>query len=283
MSKMNKDLYTKKTDEAWNKVHARIVQDGLVDKENSLPARTIALRWRVIIAAASVLVCVVLSAVYFVKGNRSETQLLTQRNDEGIASLAKTLEDGSVVYLAGKSSLQYPIHFPSDKREVLLQGNAYFDVARNKARPFVIKTKKVLIEVLGTAFNVRSVDGRPFELSVNRGKVRVINVVNGNRVLVEAGNTVILNSQGLHLQKTREAGQFEQYINCIRFKDEKLDNILKVINLKSTGIKLQTVPRLANRRLTVSFSDDSPVEMAILISNALNVKYSVKDDRITIK
>jgi ferric-dicitrate binding protein FerR (iron transport regulator) len=206
----------------------------LADKEKSLPARTIALRWRVIIAAASVLVCVVLSAVYFVKGNRSETQLLTQRNDEGIASLVKTLEDGSVVYLAGKSSLQYPIHFSSDKREVLLQGNAYFDVARNKARPFVIKTKKVLIEVLGTAFNVRSVDGRPFELSVNRGKVRVVNVVNGNRVLVEAGNTVILNSQGLQLQKTREVGQFEQYINCIRFKDEKLDNILKVINLKST-------------------------------------------------
>lgn len=93
--------------------------------------------------------------------------------NQDIPTLVTTLEDGSVVFLAKETSIRYPEHFVSDKREVSLQGDAFFDVAKNRERPFWIDTEQVKIEVLGTAFSVKSVEDAPFRLSVQRGTVRV--------------------------------------------------------------------------------------------------------------
>lgn len=86
--------------------------------------------------------------------------LLTEENREK-PTLVKTLEDGSVVYLAQESTLKYPEHFAEDKREVNLQGEAFFDVAKKPEQAFTIETARVRVEVLGTAFNVRSNEGGP--------------------------------------------------------------------------------------------------------------------------
>ena len=61
--------------------------------------------------------------------------------------LVTTLEDGSVVYLAQESTLQYPEHFTTDKREVNLQGEAFFDVAKNHEQTFLIETGKVRLSM----------------------------------------------------------------------------------------------------------------------------------------
>ena len=84
--------------------------------------------------------------------------------------MVTTLEDGSVVYLAGNTSLKFPEHFSSDRREVSLQGNALFDVAGNHKRPFIIETEDTRIEVLGTAFNVKSNDSSPSNCLYSEGK-----------------------------------------------------------------------------------------------------------------
>lgn len=117
--------------------------------------------------------------------------LLTEENREK-PTLVKTLEDGSVVYLAQESTLKYPEHFAEDKREVNLQGEAFFDVAKKPEQAFTIETARVRVEVLGTAFNVRSNEGAPFSLSVKRGKVKVLLKQEEQTVFVEAGETVIL-------------------------------------------------------------------------------------------
>ena len=75
-----------------------------------------------------------------------------------ISTLAETrsvrLPDGSSVTLNHYSSLSYPEKFQSDKREVELNGEAYFEVAKDKDKPFIVKTKEQSIEALGTKFNV---------------------------------------------------------------------------------------------------------------------------------
>lgn len=55
-----------------------------------------------------------------------------------------------------------------------LKGNALFDIAGNRARPFFIETGKVQIEVIGTAFHVRNSGNSPFELAVQRGEVKLL-------------------------------------------------------------------------------------------------------------
>lgn len=66
------------------------------------------------------------------------------------------LPDGTSVWLNAGSKLDYPEQFTDGKRIVTLEGEAYFDVAKDAARPFIVKTRSFSIRVLGTVFNVRA-------------------------------------------------------------------------------------------------------------------------------
>lgn len=280
---MNKDLYAKKTDEAWHRIYSRIEKDGLTEKKNHRSVATKMLRWKSFSIAACIMLCVILSAIYFTQKD-STKQLLTEYNENSHSSLIHILEDGSIVYLGEHSSIQYPSHFSSKKREIVLNGNAYFDITHKDACPFIIKTKDALIEVLGTAFDVKSKENSPFKLSVNRGLVKVTKTgFDKQEVLVNAGRTVILKAQHLCLEQTKDNDKTEPYKKSIQFKDQTLGNILQVINKQYKDTKMQTLPQFTNRKLTISFCNDSPEVIAMLISEALNLNYSVKDNVITIK
>lgn len=153
-----------------------------------------------------------------------------------------------------------------------MQGNALFDVVGSRSRPFLIETDLVRIEVLGTAFNVKSDELRPFELSVQRGRVKVTFKKNCQEMYVQAGETVTLRKEGFHLSMNRDDAQFSCYLKHIRFKDEPLANILRVINLHSPEMQLKVTPSLEHRKLTVAFSGESPDVMAGLIGMAMNLR-----------
>lgn len=268
-----KEKNNRKTDQAWTTLYNRLEKDGLITQaETPRPSlRLTAFKWT---AAAVILLCTYLSINYF---NQTEQvidrNLLTRQNKETI-TLATTLEDGSIVYLAGNAAIHYPEHFQPDKREISLQGNALFDIAGNRTRPFLIETEDTRIEVLGTAFNVKSDGSQPFELSVQRGMVKVTLKKSGQDVYVKAGETATLSSRKLQVSQTKNPDQFSEITQQIRFKDERLADILRIINLNTGDIRLQAIPALESRTLTVTFSNNSPESIAELICAALNLKYT---------
>ena len=85
------------------------------------------------------------------------------------------LPDGSVVFLNAVSSLRYPTSFKGmDKRLVSLIGEGYFEVAKDKANPFVVSTEGQQVEVLGTHFNINSyADEKVVRTTLLEGSVRV--------------------------------------------------------------------------------------------------------------
>lgn len=84
-----------------------------------------------------------------------------------------SLADGSVVRLNSHSKLIYPENFSSQKREVYLQGEGYFEVQPDPERRFVVHTGDINITVLGTSFNIRAVPSENPEITVRSGKVHV--------------------------------------------------------------------------------------------------------------
>lgn len=69
------------------------------------------------------------------------------------------LSDGTKIYLNSGTRIKFPVKFPENgRREVLVYGEAYFDVTKDENRPFVVNSKEVAIEVLGTQFNLSSYD-----------------------------------------------------------------------------------------------------------------------------
>jgi len=82
-----------------------------------------------------------------------------------------TMKDGSVITLNANSSVEFKVTEKS--REIKLQGMAHFEVAKNPNAPFVIKSNNNKVTVLGTGFDVQSYNGKPLQVTVNHGKVKV--------------------------------------------------------------------------------------------------------------
>ncbi|WP_417129613.1 FecR family protein [Phocaeicola sp.] len=105
------------------------------------------------------------------------------------------LEDGTKVWLNENTVLKYPKKFLGNKRMLELDGEAYFEVAKNKQMPFVVEGKTMQIEVLGTKFNFKNRTGcRVAEASLLEGEIRARGNDDEGMILLAPGQRVELNS-----------------------------------------------------------------------------------------
>ncbi|MFC4870852.1 FecR family protein [Negadavirga shengliensis] len=85
-----------------------------------------------------------------------------------------TLQDGSKVILNSGSKLRYVRNFESDKRELYLVGEAYFEVAKDSLRPFIVRTGPIATTALGTSFNITAYENESHDIALLSGKVKVV-------------------------------------------------------------------------------------------------------------
>lgn len=128
------------------------------------------------------------------------TAPLTKRTTEPSEYKYLLLPDSTQVWLNASSTLEFPAHFGSEKREVTLSGEAYFDVRRSENAPFIIHTGRISTTVLGTSFNIKAYpDRQHIIISVSTGKVKIsynnvplATLVKGQQVKVNSRlNTVV--------------------------------------------------------------------------------------------
>lgn len=112
------------------------------------------------------------------------------------------LDDGTVVWLNSESTLIYPEKFTGEKRVVSISGEAYFEVARNETKPFIVSVADVEIKVLGTSFNVAAYqDEETIATTLVAGSVEVstpcksVKLVPGNQAVVQKGQPGIAISE----------------------------------------------------------------------------------------
>lgn len=280
----NKNNNTEKVDKAWKLLYNRLEKDGLLPEKKVTEDKRLLkpsfYKWTALAAAACICAIVVLITSRI---SSSEDSInLTLVNNESDANLVTTLEDGSIVYLAQQAALSFPEHFGGEKREVILEGEAFFDINKHESKPFIVETELVSVEVLGTAFNIVSTKESPFSLSVLRGKVRVVNKKDGKTMFVESGQSVFLNDEKMQTSDAIDFSMFDVYMGNLHFKDEKLSNIVRVINSNSDSIKIALSPQLEERLLTVSFKDETVSGMAELICLGLDLQYKQEKNTIII-
>jgi ferric-dicitrate binding protein FerR (iron transport regulator) len=205
---------------------------------------------------------------------------LVFHNGQGPATLAATLDDGSTVFLGERSRLEYSESPGGGERRAFLSGKAMFRVAASPGRPFIISTDRMLIEVTGTTLDVESV---PARLSVREGMVKAGIPGSKHAVWVRRGETAGVAGQHIVITPTPDLSRFDRYMDLILFKDEKLVNILNVINGRGEGPELNAAEALENRRITVTFAgNDSAANIAALICNAFEWRLSSEGSRLLI-
>lgn len=115
---------------------------------------------RLWLKAAAVMLVVFTAAVggyYYYNQSQADQKILWQKRIIPYGQTATfRFSDGTAIKLNGGSTLRYPTKFVGPLREVYLKGEAFFSVAQNKSKPFVVHAGGITARVLGTAFNIEA-------------------------------------------------------------------------------------------------------------------------------
>ena len=142
-----------------------------------------------------------------------------------------TLTDGTVIRLNADSRLQYPSEFSGDSRIVYLEGEAFFNVAKDKTKPFIVKTKKLDVEVTGTSFNVMAY---PSEDSIRttlvQGGVNILTKDGRVCKLLAGEQCVVDTASGEYVVNQVNVASFVSWIDGQFFFDnESMESLMRKI------------------------------------------------------
>ena len=139
-----------------------------------------------------------------------------------------TLSDGTKVWLNAMSELRYPVAFGGDLREVELKGEAYFEVAENKNKPFIVRTDEFNVRVLGTSFNINAYKDRGNILTtLVSGKVDIQDMSGKSLVVMSPNQQVDFRHGKISSVQEVDITRFVSWIDGkFYFNDMTLENIM---------------------------------------------------------
>ena len=139
------------------------------------------------------------------------------------------LSDGSKVQLNSMSSIRFPVQFAQDCRLVELEGEAYFEVSKT-GQPFIVQTKGMKIEVLGTTFNISAYANEEYQTTLVSGSVKVQTENGSNRILKPSEQACITSGSNQINVRNVDTAFYTSWIHGkINFKDQRLDDIMKTL------------------------------------------------------
>ena len=141
------------------------------------------------------------------------------------------LNDGTWVWMNSKSELSYPVAFGENVRRVRLSGEAYFEVAKDSVRPFIVEVDRGFeVKVLGTHFNIKAYDtDDSYETTLVEGKVQV-SQGNKTKITLEPSEQMVIGKDGRHEVRVVNTSYYTAWHEgWFYFNDESLEQVLTMI------------------------------------------------------
>jgi transmembrane sensor len=229
MDNMNKQF---NVDNAWNKVYGRIAaHDGIA---GTISTETGIVQHRKFwltpfrVAASLLLIAAVGVAVVFITGRNQRISVSTASNDRQRSII---LPDGSTIFMNANTHLSYAKDFGQKVREVTLSGEAFFEVAPDKTKPFMIHANDADIKVVGTSFNIdtRNRD-KGVEVYVSTGIVEVFRSGADNHVLLQPGDLGLIGREGISHRKSENKNPIAWKTGNMDFRDTRLTEAVQILN-----------------------------------------------------
>jgi len=258
-------------DAEWSAMQKKIPDFGEDIREKSKVRSLLYYTYRI---AAVLVIGLILAFAWIFSTQYAGTEVLTA----GAEPKEILLEDGTRVLLNRDSKIRYRKQFGADNREIRLAGEAWFDVAKDSLRPFIIDAGLAMVEVLGTSFNVNAYKENPVvEITVESGVVAVTAKEDLDElILLKAGNSGSYNSKSreLKLIPVSNPNSLSWRTRNLYFEDTPLEEaaaqIGKVYNVKF----IIPDPGIAACPITVSFRDQSLEAVLNVLELTLDLKIS---------
>lgn len=240
-------------------------------------------------AAAAVLVLFAGTAFYFsgykTKGNSAEAQSYAAVT--GPSALKRILlPDSTIVWLNANSSLKWANGFTKNERQVVLKGEASFDVHHDANHPFIVHTAGADIKVLGTCFNVET-DTRDGVTSVAllRGKVEVQSKVTAAKLLLLPGEVATYTTSGNTISKSKT--DIQPYFSWMKggfyASNMPLEHVVEKLCTRY-GFAVKWINnRGADKHITVSFDVQAFESMLSSLCYVNHLQYTISNKTIIIK
>lgn len=190
------------------------------------------------------------------------------------------LKDGSKVWLNAATKLVYTDYPFMSERRLTLTGEAYFDVARDPDKPFIIRSGSMVTQVLGTAFNIKAYPDEPFSITVTKGKIKLedrktntVTFLTPNKQVKYADQQpAVLTVAKADLAYAWTKGQLEFY-------DQSFAEIARTINRKYNVDIIFANKSLEQCMITATFEKESSVSRVIdLLCKINNATYTFSAD-----
>ena len=188
--------------------------------------------WHKVVATlsgiAAIVILTIITTTYFLQQSFRDEVMNTVTVPQG-QRVHLTLSDGTKVWLNAKTKMEYPQSFKvSDQRIVKVDGEAYFEVSKNKEKPFIVKTTKGDVEVLGTKFYISAYATTDvFETSLIEGKVTVYHPETQNEIILNPHEKVEVRDGKLYKETFTSDHDFLWRMGIYSFKDEPLETVFK--------------------------------------------------------
>lgn len=277
MSRINPE----KIDHAWKKVSQKIEDYGgrrsgkIISLNVSNPMVGI---------AATISIVVILSCIAWLYSSNPHPKHHAVIHNNNKLNTRIVLPDGSIVWLNTNSTLEYSHDFGLSQREVLLKGEAFFDVKKDDKR-FIVKTQDISIHVKGTRFNVRAyADEADIKTTLEEGKVELEVPATNQLYIMQPGEQITVNANlNTITRKTVDPLDFSSW------KEEKLvfddtplaDIVHKLENRFNVNIIIKEA--IAQReRLTMTIENETIDEVLEFIHLSSRLKYRKEKNLIFI-
>jgi hypothetical protein len=191
------------------------------------------------------------------------------------------LADGTEVHLNASSTLRFPFIFPGKTREVYLEGEAYFIVAKNPKQPFIVHTPSTSVKALGTAFNINSYDSGMIITSLVQGAA-VTDVGDTLDVTLKPGYEAIYRTgERFKVKRFDESVTLGWREGIYRFRNKNLQELEPVIQ-RWFGLKLAFDKQsMAAMQYSGCLEKDKPLQYFLeQLSTSLNIEYRIYDNTI---
>ena len=260
---------------------------GGVKSEEKRRIRYISQKW--IKTAAAILVpLLITNALIWLLVSKQEKQIAWQEVYVPKGEKLQVLfHDGTKVWLNSDTRLKYPSEFKGKTRDVTLDGEAYFVVNKNRAKPFIVNVKELKIKVTGTSFDVRAYrESKEITAILDEGKISMITSNKGKLVeynLNPGQKASYLKQTSKVLFSKAENGQNSNWKhNQLVFKDTPLTEVLKILE-RWYNVKMIIVNReIESYSYTAKFDNESLQNVLAGLEKITPIRCVVKSGNVEI-
>lgn len=246
--------------------------------------------WQVLQRVAAILLLPLLLyttyiSMKYVQSTSTTEQMAMHTVKAGIGTVSELyLPDGTKVWLNAGSSLSFPVSFTGQTRNVKLNGEAYFEVARNEEMPFILTSGKLHVQVLGTAFNVNNYNDVT-EVVLTHGKVKLSSNIHSHSTdlgtLTPGYRAVYKNNDSKALIEKTDVEKYTAWIKGqMIFRDDAMSEIIRRLS-RWYNVEFVIADAEINEYVyTATFTNESLAQVLYLLKISAPIDFKLEERKV---